>query len=71
MFIKVKVQGNEVNVNVNSIRTFTPNKDADGSIINIDGGLLVVEQSCRTLRHLSKKAHAEYAAAAQAAVTAE
>lgn len=58
MFIRLKTPGsNDVNTNVGSIKTFTPNNNGEGSFINFnDGSSMAVLDSTRSIRGYVKKA---------------
>ena len=58
MFIRLKtLASNDINTNVNSIKTFAPNPDGEGSVLNFnDGTTLVVLDSTRSIRGYVKKA---------------
>lgn len=60
MFIRLKTdQSSDVNVNVNSIKTFAPNQAGDGSVLSFnDGTSLLVQDSTRSIRGYVKKATA-------------
>ena len=61
MFIRVKLSpnGNEKNIMVHAIASFEPQTDGTGSFISVVGDTdYSVEESCRTLRHMIKKASA-------------
>lgn len=58
MFIRLKTNdSNDVNVNINAIKTFAPNSVGDGSVVSFtDGSAISVQDSTRSIRGYVKKA---------------
>ena len=58
MFIRLKTENStDVNVNVDTMKTFAPNENGEGSVLQfIDGTSLAVNESTRSIRGYIKKA---------------
>lgn len=58
MFIRLKTNdSNDVNVNINTIKTFAPNSTGNGSVVSFtDGSVISVQDSTRSIRGYVKKA---------------
>lgn len=58
MFIRLKTNdSNDVNININAIKTFAPNSAGDGSVVSFtDGSAISVQDSTRSIRGYIKKA---------------
>lgn len=58
MFIRLSTTSStDVNVNVDTLKTFAPNESGDGSVLQFnDGTSLAVNESTRSIRGYIKKA---------------